>query len=608
MYVQHNSQETYFRNPFGAVKLGTDIEIAIEIEGDCKVFLELIRFNGLKESIEMYKCNTIDNSNKKLFKSLVKVGEEVGIINYYFTIFKDGQKIYYGNNKDGLGGLGEIYYDNVIMFQITVFKECTVPEWYKEGIVYQIFVDRFCNGNEDGRIDNPKKNTFIYGDWNDEPLYVKDSDGNIIKWDFFGGNLLGVIKKLSYIKSLGVTAIYLNPIFEASSCHKYDTGDYKKIDPMFGDDEIFKRLCEEANNLGIKIILDGVFSHTGADSKYFNKFSNYKTLGAYQSQESPYFSWYKFYDYPDKYECWWGFNTQPNVNELDESYVKYIISDYDSVINKWMKLGASGWRLDVADELPDEFIRIMKRNIKDINSQSVLIGEVWEDASNKESYGDRRGYLFGEELDSTTNYPLRDMLIKFLKGEIDSYFLSRKIMSLYENYPKENFYSAMNMLGTHDTERIFTAVGEDIKILQLAIVIQMTFPGVPMIYYGDEAGLTGGADPMNRKTYPWGNEKEEILTWYRRLTSMRSSYDVFKSGDLKMYNTDPDIICFERKYKNTRAIVAINRCPYRSILIELGNIEGRYKDILGKDAVYYSANGTLKLELKPCESRVLLNI
>ena len=402
--------------------------------------------------------------------------------------------------------------------------------------IYQIFVDRFNNGNDEGKINNPKKNSFIYGDWNDEPFYIKDNEGNIVRWDFYGGNLLGVIEKLEYIKSLGVTTIYLNPIFEAVSCHKYDTGDYKKIDPMFGDEDIFKRLCEEAKKLGIGIVLDGVFSHTGVDSKYFNKFGNYDSLGAYEAKESPYYNWYRFYDYPNKYECWWGIDNQPNVEELEPSYVNYIINARDSVVNKWMGLGASGWRLDVADELPDEFIYKMKKKIKEINSEAVLIGEVWEDASNKISYDKHRAYLYGEELDSITNYPFRDNIISFLKGDIDGYYFSRRIMSLYENYPKESFYSNMNMLGTHDTERIFTMLDENQNSLKHALIIQMTFPGVPLIYYGDEAGLTGGKDPMNRKTYPWGKENKDILDMYKKLTTMRKENSIFAKGDFKIYN------------------------------------------------------------------------
>ena len=323
-------------------------------------------------------------------------------------------------------------------------------------------------------------------------MYIKDMDGNIVRWDFYGGNLLGVKKKLEYIKSLGVSVIYFNPIFDSPSCHKYDTGDYEKINPMFGDEEIFKDLCNEAEKIGIKIILDGVFSHTGSDSKYFNKFGNYNSLGAYQSLQSPYYRWYRFNDYPDLYEAWWGFSNMPNIDELNPSYLDYIIRDDNSIVEKWIRLGASGWRLDVADELPDEFIKILKKKLKEVDKDSVLIDEVWEDASNKVSYSRKREYLFGNELDSVTNYPLRQIILDLVRNYIGNKSFIRRYLSLKENYPKEYFYSTMNMLGNHDTERVLTMLNNSVELLKEAVAIQMTLPGVPLIYYGDEAGLTGG--------------------------------------------------------------------------------------------------------------------
>lgn len=607
-FIRHNSQEECFRAPFGAINLGKEVNINIEVEGPCEVYIEICKSNGIRECISMIKEDYCNTPNIGVFKATIDTGNTPGLIGYHFIINRNGERFYYGNNYDGLGGEGNIYYENPRDYQITVYKPFYVPEWYKQGIIYQIFIDRFNNGNDEGKINNPKKNSFIYGDWNDEPFYIKDNEGNIVRWDFYGGNLLGVIEKLEYIKSLGVTTIYLNPIFEAVSCHKYDTGDYKKIDPMFGDEDIFKRLCEEAKKLGIGIVLDGVFSHTGVDSKYFNKFGNYDSLGAYEAKESPYYNWYRFYDYPSKYECWWGIDNQPNVEELEPSYVNYIINARDSVVNKWMGLGASGWRLDVADELPDEFIYKMKKKIKEINSEAVLIGEVWEDASNKISYDKHRAYLYGEELDSITNYPFRDNIISFLKGDIDGYYFSRRIMSLYENYPKESFYSNMNMLGTHDTERIFTMLDENQNSLKHALIIQMTFPGVPLIYYGDEAGLTGGKDPMNRKTYPWGKENKDILDIYKKLTTIRKENSIFAKGDFKIYNVNQDVICFERNYKGKKAIIAVNRNENEDIKFNI-NIQEKYiYEELLSGSQSQCIDGNLEIILKPKAGKILLSI
>ncbi|MDM8129838.1 alpha-amylase family glycosyl hydrolase, partial [Paraclostridium benzoelyticum] len=245
--------------------------------------------------------------------------------------------------------------------------------------------------------------------------------------------------------------IYLSPIFESQSNHKYDTGDYKNIDPMFGNEEIFKELISEANKKGINIILDGVFSHTGDDSVYFNKYGNYDSVGAYQSQDSPYISWYKFENYPQKYDCWWGVKSLPNVNETETSYIDYIIKGDNSVIKKWMGYGVKGWRLDVADELPSKFIEELKSETLKLDKESILVGEVWEDASNKISYDERRKYLLGDQLNGVTGYVFKNIFVDFLNYKIDSNDVYNSLMTIKENYPKESFKSNLNILCTHDT-------------------------------------------------------------------------------------------------------------------------------------------------------------
>ncbi len=571
-YVKHDSHNAFYRSPFGAVKSGT--KVAIRIEADCFEKSELLLkfFDGSERIIPMTQ---ITSEGLHVFEGYIEIDDTyIGLINYYFILYKERKILYYGTIRSGIGGVGKLSDTEPCFYQITVYKDFTVPQWFKEGIVYQIFADRFLNGNKNGKISNPKKNSFIYAHWDDNPMYIKDKEGNVLRWEFFGGNLAGVISKLDYLKSLNVTAIYFNPIFESSSNHKYDTGDYKNIDPMYGNEALFKELCKEADLRGIKIILDGVFSHTGADSVYFNKFGRYKSLGAYQSKESPYYAWYRFRHYPDDYECWWNIKNLPNVDEMNPSYLKFILYDDDSVLKHWMNAGIYGWRLDVADELPDEFIEAFNKELKKINENSVLIGEVWEDASNKVSYSKKRKYLFGNELDSVTNYPFRNAVIGFLNGDLDSSEFARRMMSLYENYPREAFYASLNMLGTHDTERISTVFknkGSKAQLyVKLALVIQMTFPGVPLIYYGDEAGLEGGLDPDNRKAYPWGREDNNLKAFYKYITGVRS-LDIFKKGDLKFYPYNCDILCYERSYGTDSAIVCINRNADCAVYIDIPN-------------------------------------
>lgn len=572
----HNSHQSKFRIPFGAVPKGTNVNIKILLGKESNVYLYIIDFNDKIHSVKMQSLYS--EGEKILYSAEINTKDMIGTLGYYFSVEMQGKKFFYGNNEKILGGIGRVYYNNPIPYQITVYENQYVPQWYKEGIIYQIFVDRFCNGNDNRSINSPKKNSFIYANWEDKPMYIMNKEGKIERWDFFGGNLTGIIKKLDYLQELGISIIYLNPIFEAASCHKYDIGDYEKIDPMFGTEEDFVELCTKAKEKNIRIILDGVFSHTGMDSKYFNKEGNYKELGAYQSKESPYYDWYRFKNFPDDYECWWGIDTQPNVEELNPSYLEYMVTGENSVISKWTKLGASGWRLDVADELPDRFIEEIKKKIRSIDKEAVLIGEVWEDASNKVSYSEKRKYLYGRELDSITNYPLRNIIIKYVSGQIKSYEFVEKVLNLCENYPNHIFCSTMNILGSHDTERILTILNNDIKLLELALIMQMTLPGVPTVYYGDEVGLEGFQDPDNRKTFPWGKENNTIKNLYVKAINLRGNNKVLLKGDFKICYFCEYIIGYERNYEGFKILVLINSSDKDEVIYDEEVLKGKFLD------------------------------
>lgn len=563
--IEYNSWDKNFKAPFGALKFDEGLTIYVKVNEGYNVDSISLEINKEEEMRTITLNEELSNDKLgKCFCCKMENFEETGVYFYYFKVDVevDGNKktVFYGKNREN-GYSCEYDYNDINKYQITVYKDFKVPTWYKEGILYHIFVDRFNNGNRNGKIDNPKKNSFIYGNWEDIPMYIKDSKGDIIRWDFHGGNLRGIINKLGYLKKLGVSILYLSPIFEASSNHKYDTGDYKKIDPMFGDEETFKELINKAKEKDMSIVLDGVFSHTGADSKYFNMYGNYNSLGAYQSKESPYYPWYMFEDFPQKYKSWWDVKTLPNINELEDSYMDYIIYDKDSVINKWIDMGVKGWRLDVADELPTKFIRELKKELKKTDDDSVLIGEVWEDASNKISYGQRRSYLLGEELDSVMGYPFRNNMFSFLKGEIKSYELCNRYMQIKENYPKESFKSNLNLIGTHDVTRAKTELNYDVDLVKLAVAVQMTFEGVPYIYYGDEAGLCGGVDPDNRRTYPWKNEDEDMLSFYKDIIKIRNKNTLLSSGDTDfIYTENNSVFAFIRfNENNDRVLILVNR-------------------------------------------------
>jgi 4-alpha-glucanotransferase len=537
-----------------------------------------------------------------------------GNVWYYFIVASSGVTRYYGNNDQSRGGEGKETFSPPPSYQLTVYEDSPVPAWWKEGLVYQIFVDRFFRGSDwkerffDAQHTEDRRGPtrILQSDWRDSPFLYKDDRGWVMRWPFFGGTLEGVREKLSYLKSLGVTVLYLNPIFEAASNHKYDTGDYMKIDPGYGDEAAFRLLAKEAQNCGISIVLDGVFSHTGADSLYFNKYGNYPSLGAWQSKDSPCRSWYRFTHEQPGYECWWGVDDLPNVDESDASFRAFICDDDDSVVRHWIKAGARGWRLDVADELPDEFIYEIRKAMKETDPGSVLLGEVWEDASNKTSYGAMRRYLLGSELDSTMNYPFRDFSLDFSMGRIAPAEVHSRVMSLYENYPREYFFSCLNLIGSHDKPRILSVLGEapiDAQLsewqkqswrlndaqrdlakrrLKLLVVWQMSFPGVPSVFYGDEAGAEGFNDPYNRVPFPWGREDADILERYRTVGNLRTEYDLFRKGEFISYDGYRHMYAFCRRGERERAVVLLNgsREESEEALIALSRDETVFVELL----------------------------
>lgn len=463
-------------------------------------------------------------------------------------------------------------------FQQTVYeKDFKTPDFLKGGLIYQIFPDRFYSSK------TPKKNvpeSRVMRKWGEEPYWQESQMNGIWNNDYFGGDLKGVEEKLEYLSGLGVSCIYLNPIFEAHSNHRYDTADYEKIDSLLGDESDLESLCKKAHGLGISVILDGVFSHTGCDSKYFNMYNRYNTVGAYNSKSSPYFSWYKFTDYPNGYKSWWGIKLLPEVSEEDEGYREYICGK-NGILRKWLRLGISGWRLDVADELPDVFLDDLRKAVKEENENAVIIGEVWEDATNKFAYGERRRYLLGDQLDSVMNYPFADAILNYVKFGNAQAFMSG-IMSIVENYPPCVVNVLMNHIGTHDTERALTrlagesAEGKDrawqhshnqlsdydylkgISMMKLASLIQYTLPGVPSLYYGDEAGMQGMKDPFNRACFPWDNINKELYKWYKRLGEIRRGCKAFKEGSFEPLYAADGAIAYVRRSEENSVLTAVN--------------------------------------------------
>ncbi len=521
--------------------------------------LVLNEYTGEELSYELFGTDEYEDGSR--WWELVYKAPDPGL--YWYCFEFDGpwstERIYKGPYSCGFIAIDES------RWQLTVCKAgYKTPDTYKGGVMYQIFPDRFRNSGTP-KVNVPSDRDMV--PWDAEPRWRPDEHGKVWNNDYFGGDLKGIEEKLPYIHNLGVTTIYLNPIFESHTNHRYSTADYSKIDPLLGTEEDFVSLCKSAHKYGMKIILDGVFNHTGDDSLYFNKKGRYDTLGAYNSEESPYRNWFNFIHWPDEYESWWGFDTLPEVNERNEEYIEYITGE-DGIVAKWLRLGADGWRLDVADELPDFFIEKIHERAKAVNPDAIVIGEVWEDASNKVAYSERKKYLLGEELDSIMNYPFANAIISFVGYNDADNFLDR-IQTITENYPKQVVDILMNLLGTHDTARIITRLaGEDcngkdrywqsehfldhesymfgVKLEKMAAALQFTLPGFPSIYYGDEAGMQGYKDPFNRKGFTWDNINTSLSSWYSWLGLLRKTCPVLKEGQFIPISGSMGCVCYAR--------------------------------------------------------------
>lgn len=564
MYIPYISTKEYHKYPLGAVKEDTPLTFRFILPRDfgCTATRIVITKDGEDEVKFQMWWDCMQGDNEEWWKVQLSFPEK-GLYFYHFeydTPFGTS-RIY--RRKDSLKGC---FASSGEEWQFTVYdKNFTTPKWLKGGIIYQIFPDRFYfSGKKKAGV---PKDRVIRTDYDGEPYWQPDSRGKVLNNDYFGGDLKGIEEKLPYLASLGVSCIYLNPIFESHSNHRYDTADYEKIDPLLGNEKDFKALCKKAKGLGIRIILDGVFSHTGCDSRYFNKNNRYEEKGAYQSKESPYYKWYKFNSWPDKYESWWGIDILPEIIEETPEFIDYI-SGEKGIAQKWLKAGASGWRLDVADELPDEFLDEFRKRVKLTDPDALILGEVWEDASNKSSYGKRRRYLQGDQLDSVMNYPFADCIIDFVRnGNAEGF--EKNVVTILENYPKPVIDILMNHIGTHDTQRAITALaGESciyrdrawqsgrvldeekreagIRLLKQAAILQFTLPGVPSVYYGDEAGLEGYKDPFNRGCYPWGKENRELVEFYKALGKLRRECPQFIESECKIISAVMGCVAYSR--------------------------------------------------------------
>jgi glycosidase/fibronectin type 3 domain-containing protein len=642
--VRHDSRDPLYRAPGGAVPAGTPVTL---------------RLRTFHNDVTAVQLRVYDlNANGQVFYAMQPAATDVscyqaGLENrtcdfwattlpnaapdnlWYRFIITDGTKTaYYADNTPALDGGPGAMSDTVVdqSYALMVYEpKFSAPAWAKNAVIYQIFPDRFRNGRAnndphtgDVRYDDPvlklpwgtlpEGYCRNYADgatncpWRFDDMPPKDSPSKEQPRgrDYMGGDLKGVDQQLDYLKSLGVNTLYFNPIFDAGSDHGYDTQDYYKIDPYFGTQKDWENLVKHANQLGMRIMLDGVYNHMSSDSPFFDRYGHYESNGACESPKSPYRSWFTFHDVAEgagtcadsqgraksaTYDGWFGFDSIPVLTKTNAEVQKYFITNPDSVAKHWLDQGAAAWRMDVMGDasFPDGYWEAFRAAVKTTRPDALIIGELWQ----KDSTLLR--YLRGDRADATMNYRLRDAVLGLLapgpfdsKGFADSGHpiapseFAARLMSMREDYADPTYYSLMNLLDSHDTERVLWTltpgaatradkeqnagnVAEGKQRQQLASLIQFTVPGAPTIYYGDEVGMTGADDPDDRRTYPWadlgGNPDMSMFKHYQTLASLRSQIPALTSGDMRVLLTDDanGVVAYGRATTSQAAITVINR-------------------------------------------------
>lgn len=601
MKIYHNSRDSFCRSPFGAVPQNAYVDLSFFLY-DCsekpeRVYLDyaygLLHFSAgssrMHAGTEAMEVPRLGGIRAEVYTLRIRVPATSGLLFYSFRLLMRDGTVFHILRRDEISGdallcrESPVYEEKVagrLPFQITIYDATQkTPDAFKGQLMYQIFPDRFARDEAYLRRREaalPREERIYHERWDEEvDIDGKDSTG-YIACDFFGGSLEGIRRNLDYLSELSVSVLYLNPIFEARSNHRYDAANYAETDPLLGSREDFQRLCAEAAARGIKVVIDASFSHTGADSIYFNKFGRYDTVGAYQDALgkgiSDFYSWYRFFRNEEQelqYESWWGFPDLPSVNENDLHFREYILGD-QGIVRSWLRLGASGFRLDVSDELPDDFLRDLYLTVKSEKSEALILGEVWEDASNKFSYGNYRDFVFGHTHDSVMGYPFRAALLDFFRGESSAETTDQRLETIRENYPPEFFAVSMHLLGSHDLPRFATAVAGDpdpgqreqqlalhlspaqketaLTAYLLASAFQMAYPGMPSIYYGDEIGMEGYRDPFNRRPFAWGELEamKDFRAQIALMAALRREHSVLQKGYYATRLARDGVLIFER--------------------------------------------------------------
>lgn len=641
--ARFDSRNLAFKSPFGAQPAGTQIAFTVTADHPglkrATLVIERRHLSGNQEQLSYEPMVRIPMAAQGQAFMASHAFTGTGIYGYWFEIETDQGVYALQNNKDSIywtrekGSMGAASVERlpadlkrVRRYRQTIHAPgFQVPDWARDTVYYYVFPERFRNGDKrndprpgGGRPQDRYQDRDVerHVRWNEKPFKPGTGDGSdaLFNNDFFGGDLQGLIDKLDYIQRLGANALYLTPVFRAPSNHKYDAADYRQIDPAFGSNADFERLCAEAAKRGIRVIPDTSLNHVGADSPYFNRFNNFPAGGAFDGGKpnpaSPYASWFKFKPEekdPDKqFQGWVGVTDLPELDKNSAAWRAYAYRDADSVTRLWLNRGAAGWRMDVVPWVPDDFWREWRAAVKTTKPDALTVAETWFDASK---------YFLGDMFDSTMNYIFRNAVLDYAAGK-SARQMAANLELLREAYPPQAFSALMNLLSTHDQPRALHHFGEDTDLalakqrLRLAVFFQMTYPGAPTIYYGDEVGVGGGDDPFNRAPYPWADEgglpDEALLAEFRRLVQLRHDLPVLRHGRLLApLHVDDHVLVLTRHDGRNWAITATNNSARpRTVRIKLPFQATTLTDPLGGAAVS-AQGGTIRLTLPPLTGRIL---
>ena len=698
--IYFDSKDEAYKSVYGAVEAGENVTFRIDTGLDASN-VSLIVKGANKKGLQMNLAEqTAAGKTFEVTTSFDNIGEN----KYYFAV-SNGSSIKIYTDDDGYYGVGHAidlanlttYYDLVVYE-----KGFTTPDWMKNAVIYQIFPDRFYDGDESnndnqtharGAVnyeyitdwyalpENPQQEGYVAAGTLSEEAYKATGaywgDG---EWsnEMYGGDLEGIIEKIDYLKELGVNVIYLNPVFSSISNHRYDTSDYTKIDPILGTEGDFAELVKVAEENDMHIILDGVFNHVSDDSIYFDRYYRYlgtsEKIGAYpywayvydymkengaskenaESAAKEYFtSEYGITDYAYTewvevynsqlvdtdgelavdtvglragkpvygYDGWWGYDSMPVIKSTNGSeyqtgnWAEEIIyaEDGSSVSQYWISKGNNGWRLDVANEVSDETWQRFRDSVKALDSDAVIIGEIWTDATE---------YLLGDMYDSVMNYVFRGAVTNFAMGT-SAEDATKTLEKLRERYPEEAFYAMMNLVASHDTSRVLSyldGIGDDRADTSLSAAfptfettsqtakdrqklvafLQFTYAGAPTIYYGDEIAMAGADDPDDRRAFTWGKGDKETLLWYASLADIRNNYEALRTGSVEAFTLDSNLMGYVRRLNENvtdknLAIVVANNADASTVTLDLNELNvtaTEFVDLIS--GTKYTAAGTAR--------------